>query len=70
MPELDFQVNIRVNDLATRLSNSLTQEEIINLILEIDRIEADYDFTKKLHDYFMYKISMEDSHDSERESES
>lgn len=47
-----LRVEVRENELAEDLCNSLTREQLVRLIRRIDEHEADWAFTKTLAAHF------------------
>jgi hypothetical protein len=61
MPRIALDFEITVEELANQISQSCNREEISELIQELDRLEADYEFTEELRNYFVAEIAKEDS---------
>ena len=57
--KLTIHSEISLDDLAEEIK-SLDDESIFELIKSIDLQVADYDFTKKLRDYFVKEMKKED----------
>ncbi len=57
--KLLIRSEINLDDLVEEIV-TLDDESIVNLIKTIDLQVADYDFTKKLRDYFVKEIKKED----------
>jgi hypothetical protein len=55
-----LQTSIAFGDLAQQLVDELERNSLTALIRDIDAVVADYDFTKKLRDYFVNEIKAED----------
>lgn len=54
---------IDTSEVIYDLINSLSHEELIEFVKELDREVSDYDFTKELRDYFLDE--MEDEEEEE-----
>ena len=57
--KLSIRTDINLDDLVEEIV-TLNDESIFDLIKSIDSQVADYDFTKKLRDYFVKEIKKED----------
>ncbi len=49
-----------LDDIVSELSNNLDYEDLLELIKQINIEVSDYDFTKKLKDYFVKEIENND----------
>ena len=56
MDKISIELQIDVDELVRNLHMSLSRDEMFDLIKRLDLSEADYDFTKRLHDYFTEEI--------------
>ena len=54
---IDMKVSVPLKDILDALCE---HDEIKHVIIELDRMVADYDFTKELRDYFVEEIKKED----------
>jgi hypothetical protein len=52
--------SVPYGDLARQLADELDRAAIAKLIYDLDALVADYDFTKKLRNYFVAEIKEED----------
>jgi hypothetical protein len=52
--------SVPYGDLARQLVDELNRPAIAKLIKDLDALVADYDFTKKLRDYFVAEMKEED----------
>jgi hypothetical protein len=50
--DIPVYVSLNLTDLLGGLQDSLTQRELLKLIIEIDKDTADWDFTMKLYKHF------------------
>lgn len=59
----NVKTTIDTSEVICDLINSLSHEELIEFVKELDREVSDYDFTKDLRDYFLEE--MEDEEEEE-----
>jgi len=52
--------SIDTNEIISDLITSLTHEDLIEFVKELDREVSDYDFTKELRDHFFKEMEEED----------
>lgn len=55
--------NIDTAEIITNLVNSLSHEELVEFVKELNHEVSDFDFTKDLRDYFI--VEMEDEEEDE-----
>lgn len=59
----NVKTTIDTSEVIYDLINSLSHEELIEFVKDLDREVSDYDFTKELRDYFLEE--MEDEEEEE-----
>ena len=58
---------IDTNEIISDLIGSLSHEELVEFVKELNRELADYDFTKELRDYFLEEMEEEEDEDFDYE---
>lgn len=60
---------IDINEFIATLLSSLTQDELVEFVKELNREIDDYDFTKELKDYFVLEMEDEDEDELDYEED-
>ena len=60
---------IDINEFIATLLGSLTQDELVEFVKELNREIDDYDFTRELKDYFILEMEDEDEDELDYEED-
>lgn len=60
---------IDVNEFIATLLGSLTQDELLEFVKELNREIDDYDFTREMKDYFILEMEDEDEDELDYEED-
>ena len=67
MAKMKFNANVDISEIADNLINSLSQDELVEFIKELNREVDDFDFTKELKNYFVAEMEDEEEEDLDYE---
>ena len=63
---MNIEINIDSDILVETIKKSMCKDDIFELIKALDLRVAEYDFTKRLQDYFTEQVAIEDAHDQDK----